>query len=152
MEQPISVPVQKISAEGVLCGAGSARCGALGFVAARHGVLSGMSPLVLALHRFVWPGIVLLPVIATNGLSDLGGLGWRRGILITAVCGFPRLAASRSRCGATLATCSCLWVTAPSYSHRAPLLAGLSWRGWCCASRCRHAGSPVPPPLCLGYS
>ncbi len=26
-----------------------------------------MSPLVLALHRFVWPGIVLLPVVAANG-------------------------------------------------------------------------------------
>src|ERR1700728_319358 len=89
MEQPISAPVQKVSVEGVLCGAASALCWALGFVAARHGVLSGMSPLVLALHRFVWPGIVLLPVIANNGLSDLGGLGWRRGILITAFGGLP---------------------------------------------------------------
>jgi len=89
MEQPISVPAQKASVQGVLCGAGSALCWALGFVAARHGVLSGMSPLVLALHRFVWPGIVLLPFIATNGLSDLGGLGWRRGILITVFGGLP---------------------------------------------------------------
>jgi drug/metabolite transporter (DMT)-like permease len=89
MEQPISAPVQKVSLQGVLCGAGSALCWALGFVAARHGVLSGMSPLVLALHRFVWPGIVLLPIIATNGLSNLGGLGWRRGIAITAFGGLP---------------------------------------------------------------
>ena len=89
MEQPIFVPVQKPPILGVLCGAGSALCWALGFVAARHGVLAGMSPLVLALHRFVWPGIVLLPVIAANGPSDLGGLGWRRGIIITVVGGLP---------------------------------------------------------------
>jgi drug/metabolite transporter (DMT)-like permease len=89
MEQPISAPVQKASVQGVLCGAGSALCWALGFVAARHGVLSGMSPLVLALHRFVWPGIVLLPILATNGLRDLGGLGWRRGIILTVFGGLP---------------------------------------------------------------
>ena len=89
MEQPISAPVQKVPVQGVLCGAGSALCWALGFVAARHGVLSGMSPLVLALHRFVWPGIVLLPVILTNGLSNLGGLGWHRGIIITVFGGLP---------------------------------------------------------------
>jgi drug/metabolite transporter (DMT)-like permease len=89
MEQPIFVPVQKAPIQGVLCGAGSALCWALGFVAARHGVLAGMSPLVLALHRFVWPGIVLLPVIAAGGLGNLGGLGWRRGILITVFGGLP---------------------------------------------------------------
>ena len=48
-----------------------------------------MSPDVLALHRFVWPGIVLLPVILTNGLSNLGGLGWHRGIIITVFGGLP---------------------------------------------------------------
>lgn len=74
---------------GVLCGAGSALFWALGFVAARHGVLAGMSPLVLSLHRFVWPGLVLLPFVAANGFGDLGGLGWRRGIALTAFGGLP---------------------------------------------------------------
>jgi drug/metabolite transporter (DMT)-like permease len=74
---------------GVLCGAGSALCWALGFVAARHGVLAGMSPLVLSLHRFVWPGLALLPLVAGNGLGDLGGLGWGRGIALTLVGGLP---------------------------------------------------------------
>jgi drug/metabolite transporter (DMT)-like permease len=74
---------------GVLCGAGSALFWAFGFVAARHGVLIGMSPLVLAMHRFVWPGFALLPVVAASGFSDLGGLGWRRGIAITLVGGLP---------------------------------------------------------------
>lgn len=64
-------------------------CWAFGFVAARHGVLIGMSPLVLALHRFMWPGLALFPVVARSGFSDLGGLGWRRGIALTLVGGLP---------------------------------------------------------------
>lgn len=74
---------------GVLCGAGSALFWAFGFVAARHGVLIGMSPLVLSLHRFVWPGLALLPLVATEGVGDLGGLGWRRGIALTLFGGLP---------------------------------------------------------------
>lgn len=74
---------------GVMCGAGSALFWAFGFVAARHGVLIGMSPLVLSLHRFVWPGLALLPLVAANGFGDLGGLGWRRGIALTAFGGLP---------------------------------------------------------------
>jgi len=74
---------------GVLCGAGSALFWAFGFVAARHGVLIGMSPLVLSLHRFVWPGLALLPLVAANGLGDLDGLGWRRGIALTLFGGLP---------------------------------------------------------------
>ena len=74
---------------GVLCGAGSALFWAFGFVAARHGVVVGMSPLVLSLHRFIWPGLALLPLVATQGVGDLGGLGWRRGIALTLVGGLP---------------------------------------------------------------
>jgi drug/metabolite transporter (DMT)-like permease len=86
---PPAPHVKHATALGVLCGAGSALFWALGFVAARHGVLIGMSPLVLALHRFIWPGLALFPLLAANGLGDLGGLGWRRGILITAFGGLP---------------------------------------------------------------
>jgi drug/metabolite transporter (DMT)-like permease len=74
---------------GALCGAGSALFWAFGFVAARHGVLAGMSPLVLSLHRFVWPGLALLPLVAAEGVGDLGGLGWRRGIALTVFGGLP---------------------------------------------------------------
>jgi drug/metabolite transporter (DMT)-like permease len=82
-------PVKHATAWGVSCGAGSAFCWALGFVAARHGVLVGLSPLVLALHRFVWPGLALFPVVAASGLRDLGGMGWRRGITLTVFGGLP---------------------------------------------------------------
>jgi drug/metabolite transporter (DMT)-like permease len=74
---------------GVLCGAGSALFWALGFVAAKHGVMVGMSPLVLSLHRFVWPGLALAPTLTVDRPGNLGGLGWRRGIAITLFGGLP---------------------------------------------------------------
>jgi drug/metabolite transporter (DMT)-like permease len=64
-------------------------CWAIGFVAARQGVTVGMSPLAIALHRFIWPGLVLFPLLAREGLGDLGGIGWRRGIVLTLVGGLP---------------------------------------------------------------
>ena len=77
------------TAWGVVCGSGAALCWALGFVAARQGVTVGLSPLVLALHRYIWPGLALIPVVAANGLRDLGGIGWRRGIAVTIFGGLP---------------------------------------------------------------
>jgi drug/metabolite transporter (DMT)-like permease len=81
----------KTSAVGILCGAGAALFWAAGFVAARHGIDSGFSPADLTLHRFVWGGLVLLPLLARNGFSDLNGIGWRRGITLT-ILGGPGLA------------------------------------------------------------
>src|SRR5262245_4361903 len=37
---------------GVACGTGAAFCWAAGFVAARHGILAGLAPADIALHRF----------------------------------------------------------------------------------------------------
>ncbi|HKM88513.1 MAG TPA: DMT family transporter [Xanthobacteraceae bacterium] len=84
-----SLPPKHATALGVLCGAGAALCWALGFVAARHGVNVGLSPLVIALHRYVWPGLVLLPFVAADRLGDLGGIGWRRGISLALFGGLP---------------------------------------------------------------
>jgi drug/metabolite transporter (DMT)-like permease len=77
------------TAWGFLYGAGSAFCWALGFVAARHGVLAGMSPIVLSLHRFVWAGIAFLPFVMANTPRTLDGVGWRRGIILTLFGGLP---------------------------------------------------------------
>jgi len=82
-------PAKHATAWGVLFGAGSAFCWALGFVAARHGVLAGMSPIVLSLHRFVWSGIAFLPFVMANSLRTLDGVGWRRGIILTLFGGLP---------------------------------------------------------------
>jgi drug/metabolite transporter (DMT)-like permease len=83
------LPVKHATAWGVLFGAGSAFCWALGFVAARHGVLAGMSPIVLSLHRFVWAGVAFLPFVAANSPRTLDGVGWRRGIILTLFGGLP---------------------------------------------------------------
>ncbi len=77
------------TALGVICGAGAALCWAAGFVAARHGILTGMSPLVLALHRYVWAGLVLIPVAALGDFGDLGRVGLWRAIAITLFGGLP---------------------------------------------------------------
>jgi drug/metabolite transporter (DMT)-like permease len=89
MDPALSRTAKQATLRGVLCGAGAALCWSLGFVAARHGILTGTSPLVLALHRYVWPGLALIPVIAVDGFGDLGGMGWRRGVVITVFGGLP---------------------------------------------------------------
>jgi drug/metabolite transporter (DMT)-like permease len=75
--QPSSVAI------GVLCGAGAALLWAAGFVAARHGVDIGFSPADLTFHRCFWAGLVLLPLAWREGLRDLSGIGWGRGIVLT---------------------------------------------------------------------
>src|SRR5271166_5373966 len=84
----IAVP-KHATALGVTFGAASALCWAAGFVAARHGILTGMSPLVLALHRYVWAGLAVIPVAAFGAFGDLGRLGVWRAIAITLFGGLP---------------------------------------------------------------
>ena len=67
---------------GVVCGTGAALFWAAGFVAARHGIAIGLSPSDIILHRFLWAGLVFLPFLARDGLGDLGGIGWRKGLLL----------------------------------------------------------------------
>jgi drug/metabolite transporter (DMT)-like permease len=82
-------PSKHATTLGVACGAGAALCWALGFVAARHGIVAGVSPFVLALHRYFWPGVALLPFVVANGFHDLGGIGWARGFVLALFGGLP---------------------------------------------------------------
>lgn len=68
---------------GVLCGFGAAVFWAAGFVAARHGIDIGFTPADLTFHRCFWSGVVLLPLALRNGITDLNGIGWTRGIVLT---------------------------------------------------------------------
>src|ERR1700760_2106688 len=62
---------------GMLFGAGAAFFWAAGFAAARHGIALGFTPADLAVHRFAWAGIFLLPLLMRQGSAgDLGGVGW----------------------------------------------------------------------------
>lgn len=67
---------------GVACGAGAALFWALGFVATRHGLKLGFTPPDLLMHRFLWSGIVFLPIVLRAGIGNLGGIGWGRGLLL----------------------------------------------------------------------
>jgi drug/metabolite transporter (DMT)-like permease len=82
-------PAKSAIVQGMLCGAGAALCWATGFVVARHGVVHGLSPLVIALHRFLWAGLAMLPFVVADRPGDLGGIGWWRGIAITVFGGLP---------------------------------------------------------------
>ena len=76
---------------GVACGAGAALFWAAGFVAARHGIDVGFAPLDLTFHRCFWSGLALLPLALRDGIGDLNGIGWGRGIALT-ILGGPGLA------------------------------------------------------------
>jgi drug/metabolite transporter (DMT)-like permease len=76
---------------GMLCGAAAALSWAFGFVAARHGIAIGLHPADIALHRYAWAGIFLLPFVLRGGVEHLGGVGWRRGLAL-AVLGGPTMA------------------------------------------------------------
>jgi drug/metabolite transporter (DMT)-like permease len=82
-------PLKHATAWGVVCGASAALFWAAGFVAARQGVTTGLSPLVIGLHRFVWPGLVLLPFAAANGFADFRDIGWWRGAALALSGGLP---------------------------------------------------------------
>ena len=75
---------------GVLCGTGAAFGWAAGFVVAKHGISAGFSPADLAFHRFAWTGLLLLPIALRDGIFDLGGFGWRRGLVVSVLAGPPQ--------------------------------------------------------------
>src|SRR4029078_3717355 len=68
---------------GIACGAGAAVVWADRFVAARHGIDIGITPADLTVHRCLWAGVSLLPLAWRDGLGDLNGIGWGRGIALT---------------------------------------------------------------------
>ena len=75
---------------GVLCGTGAAFGWAAGFVAAKHGISIGFSAADLALHRFLWSGLLLMPIVLRDGFMNLGGIGWGRGLVMSVLSGPPQ--------------------------------------------------------------
>jgi len=51
-------------------------------VATRHGLKIGFTPSDLLMHRFLWSGIVFLPLVLRAGIGNLGGIGWGRGLVL----------------------------------------------------------------------
>jgi drug/metabolite transporter (DMT)-like permease len=89
MEGISSLFAKYATARGVACGTGAALCWALGFVAARQGVTSGLSPFVIALHRYAWPGLALFPLVAKDNFADLRMIGLRRAAALALFGGLP---------------------------------------------------------------
>lgn len=75
-----------MAAAGIACGTGAALFWAVGFVAARHGITAGFSPADIVFHRFVWAGLLFLPVVARHGL---GGVGFGKAAALTLLGGPP---------------------------------------------------------------
>lgn len=93
-DRPAIVPVLRrlmpdthADAWGYFCGSVLALGASLSFAAARAGILSGLTPGDLVLMRFSVAGIVLLPFLVRWGLPTLAGIGWRRGLILTALGG-----------------------------------------------------------------
>jgi drug/metabolite transporter (DMT)-like permease len=74
---------------GVLCGAGAALGWAAGLVTALHGVGIGLAPADLALHRYIWLAPIFAFLVFRAGIADPGGIGWRRGFVLTLFAGPP---------------------------------------------------------------
>src|ERR1700745_1159955 len=72
---------------GIACGIGAALFWALGFVATRHGLKAGFTPVDLLTHRFLWSGLVFLPFVLRAGLRYLCGIGWGRGLVLVVLGG-----------------------------------------------------------------
>ena len=89
MDKSPPQPTKHATAWGIACGAGAALCWALGFVAARHGVTSGMSPIVIALHRYVWPGLAFFPMVAAHNFRDLRLIGLGKAMALALTGGLP---------------------------------------------------------------
>ena len=71
------------TAVGVICGIVASVFWATGFAGVRYGLNIGFSPADIAVHRYLWSGLALLPVVVRAGIADLNGIGWARGILLT---------------------------------------------------------------------
>jgi drug/metabolite transporter (DMT)-like permease len=59
------------------------------FVLSRHAVLNGLTAHDIMALRFATGGLLLLPSFWAAGLRDCAGVGWRRGLILAVMSGFP---------------------------------------------------------------
>lgn len=62
---------------------------AANFVVSRYGIREAFSAYDLVLLRFLVAGLLLMPVVARGGFLRLGGIGWKRGLILTFLSGAP---------------------------------------------------------------
>ncbi len=59
------------------------------FVISRYSLQNGLEAIDLVALRFLVSGFILLPFLHRMGWTSLGGLGWKRGTILTILAGFP---------------------------------------------------------------
>jgi drug/metabolite transporter (DMT)-like permease len=75
---------------GIAFGTLASACWAAGFAAAKYGIGIGFSPADLAMHRYFWSGLLLMPIALRQGVWKLGGVGWGRGLILAILSGPPQ--------------------------------------------------------------
>ena len=63
--------------------------GAGNFVISRYGIKASINANDMTALRYLVAGLLLLPLLWRQGLSDLAGIGWRRGLILTGLAGAP---------------------------------------------------------------
>jgi drug/metabolite transporter (DMT)-like permease len=59
------------------------------FVSGRHAALAGLTPADVVALRFALSAVLFAPLLLRQGIADLGGIGWTRGIALAALVGAP---------------------------------------------------------------
>jgi drug/metabolite transporter (DMT)-like permease len=80
-------PPRSAAAAGLAWGLLAAAIWASYSVLARQAVKAGLSPADLTLLRFLPGGLLMAPLLWRWGWRDLGGIGWRRGLVLTLLAG-----------------------------------------------------------------
>jgi drug/metabolite transporter (DMT)-like permease len=74
---------------GLISGATMALGASVAFAAARAGILGGLQVIDLIFARYIFAGLIMLPLLLRFGLFDFAGIGWRRSLLLTVLGGAP---------------------------------------------------------------
>ena len=130
--QPSARRVGQPALQGLAWGLLAAAIWASYSVLARLGVKAGLSPGDLTLLRFAPGALLMAPLLWRWGWRDLGGIGWRRGVLLAVLAGpgFSLLFMT----GFTLAPLAHGAVIAPAFQ----MLAGQALAAWLAHQRLTH--------------
>jgi len=74
---------------GLISGATMALGASVSFAAARAGIIGGLQVADLIFARYIFAGLIMLPLLLRFGLSDFAGIGWRRSLVLTVLGGAP---------------------------------------------------------------
>ncbi len=87
-DQSSPQPTPRLRRLAVLAMLGSVLIYGVNFVISRHAMLNGFTPYDLAALRFGFAGLLLLPVfLRAGGFRTCAGVGWGRGLALTAMSG-----------------------------------------------------------------